>query len=273
MMPGIEWIQGSAGASGATAVGGRDRFRDGVDEGRIERTGFGQMIEGLTFVEAGHFDGKFDRRTWPSISSDPSLILRDRNDAMVDLRRELAVDPDLFVAGGFPLRQRRIIEERETDGALDLQRAGRLREKPTPRGYRCDGHAGCVAGSVRNAKTRSCMSDSAGVEVVMRRSISGFEDRGTQDLSGPQLFQDVVGLGKRKRRRLGPDSRPAGQFSGNPARPGASDWPPTPVAALPRGDRRESSEYRSCEFLRIPPCRPCARRAAPPAPVLRRVRR
>ena len=42
---------------------------------------------------------------------------------MVDLRRELAIDPDLFVAGGFPLLQRRIIEEGKADGALDLQRA------------------------------------------------------------------------------------------------------------------------------------------------------
>ncbi len=45
-----------------TAVGGRDRFRDGVDKSGIERTGFGQMIDGLALVEAGHFDGEFDRR-------------------------------------------------------------------------------------------------------------------------------------------------------------------------------------------------------------------
>ncbi len=55
-----------------TAVGGRDRFRCGVNERGIERTGLRQMIEGLVFVEAGHFNGEFDRRTCPSISSDPS---------------------------------------------------------------------------------------------------------------------------------------------------------------------------------------------------------
>ena len=65
MMPGIEWIHGSAGCERRAAVGGRDRFRNGVDEGRIERTGFGQMIEGSTLVEAGHFNGEFDRRAWP----------------------------------------------------------------------------------------------------------------------------------------------------------------------------------------------------------------
>ena len=42
---------------------------------------------------------------------------------MVDLRRELAIYPDLFIAGGFPLFQRRVVQERKSDRALDLQRA------------------------------------------------------------------------------------------------------------------------------------------------------
>ncbi len=42
---------------------------------------------------------------------------------MIDLRRELPIYPDLLVAGGLPLRQRRIIKEGKADGALDLQRA------------------------------------------------------------------------------------------------------------------------------------------------------
>jgi hypothetical protein len=49
--------------------------------------------------------------------------LRYWDDATVDLRRELPVYFHLFVAGGFAFRQRRVIEVRETDGALDLQRA------------------------------------------------------------------------------------------------------------------------------------------------------
>ena len=104
-------------------VGGRDRFRDGVDESGIERAGLGQMVDGLAFVEAAHFDGIFDRFTLAVDLERSVAALRDRDHAMVDLRRELAVDPDLFVAGGFPLLQRRIVEEGKTDGALDLQRA------------------------------------------------------------------------------------------------------------------------------------------------------
>jgi hypothetical protein len=41
----------------------------------------------------------------PSISSDPSLpwVI---DDATIDLRREWAIDFDLFIAGGFPLLKR-----------------------------------------------------------------------------------------------------------------------------------------------------------------------
>ena len=43
-------------------VGGRDRVGNGVNEVAIWLAGFRQMIDGLMFVEAGHFDRKFDRR-------------------------------------------------------------------------------------------------------------------------------------------------------------------------------------------------------------------
>src|SRR5487761_2670976 len=97
MDPGIRRCKRSA------AVGGRDRLRRSVDEGRIERTGFGQMIEGLAFVEAGHFNCEFDRRTWPVDLERSIVALRVRDDAAIDLGGEPAVDFDLFVAGGFPL--------------------------------------------------------------------------------------------------------------------------------------------------------------------------
>ena len=54
--------------------------------------------------------------------------LRDRNHAMIDLRRELAIYPDFLIAGGFPLLQRRIIEIGKPNGAFDLQRAVALEE-------------------------------------------------------------------------------------------------------------------------------------------------
>src|SRR5260370_31395562 len=85
--------------------------------------GFWQVIDGLALVEAGHFNRKLDRRAVAVDIERSIAVLRDRNDSTIDLRRELAVDVDLFVAGGFALLKRRIIQERETDGALDLQRA------------------------------------------------------------------------------------------------------------------------------------------------------
>jgi hypothetical protein len=81
------------------------------------------MINGLTFVESAHFDGIFDRFTLAVDLERSVAALCDRNHAMVDLWRELAIYPDLFVAGGFPLRKRRIIKKGKADGALDLQRA------------------------------------------------------------------------------------------------------------------------------------------------------
>jgi hypothetical protein len=48
-------------------------------------------------------------------------IFCDRDDATIDLRRELPVY--LHLAGRFRLRRRRIVEVWKTDGALDLQRA------------------------------------------------------------------------------------------------------------------------------------------------------
>ena len=86
------------------------------------------MIDGLTLVEAGHFDRVFDRRTL-SVDLKRSIIaLRDRNDATVDLRCEWTIYPYLLVTGGFPLRERRVIEIRKSDGALDLQGAIAFKE-------------------------------------------------------------------------------------------------------------------------------------------------
>jgi hypothetical protein len=104
-------------------VRGRYRVRDRADESGIRRAGFGQMVDGLALIEASHFNREFDRCTVAVDSKRPIGALRDRNDAAVDLRRKLAIYPYLFVAGGLPLRQRRIIQKRKPDGAFDLQRA------------------------------------------------------------------------------------------------------------------------------------------------------
>jgi len=60
-------------------------------------------------VEAGHFDREFNRCAVAVDIKRSIAILRDRDDATIDLRCEPAVDLDLFVAGGFPLLKRRII--------------------------------------------------------------------------------------------------------------------------------------------------------------------
>jgi hypothetical protein len=104
-------------------VGSRDRVANGIDEFGIQRTGLGQMIDGLAFVEAGHFDRIFDRFPVTFDAERSVVALRDRDDAMVDLRREMTVYPYLFVAGDFPLRQGRVVQIGKMDGALDLQRA------------------------------------------------------------------------------------------------------------------------------------------------------
>src|SRR3974390_299450 len=52
------------------------------------------------------------------------------------------------------------------------------------------------------------MSPSAGFEAAIRLSTSGLEYRGAEDLSAPQLVQDIIGFSERERRRPGSDSNP-----------------------------------------------------------------
>src|SRR4051794_32661813 len=81
------------------------------------------MIDGLTLVETRHLDRKFDRRTAAIDAQRPVRALRDRNDAMVDLRCERAVYSYFLIAGGFSLLQCRVVQEGKAYGALDLQGA------------------------------------------------------------------------------------------------------------------------------------------------------
>src|SRR6516225_9966055 len=52
------------------------------------------------------------------------------------------------------------------------------------------------------------MAPSAGIETAICLSTSGLEYRGAENLSAPQLVQDIVGFSERKRGRPGPDSNP-----------------------------------------------------------------
>jgi hypothetical protein len=55
--PGVSWRQRREG------VGGCDRIGNGLNETLIRFAGCCQMIDGLSFVEARHFNRKFDRYT------------------------------------------------------------------------------------------------------------------------------------------------------------------------------------------------------------------
>ena len=109
-------------------MGSRDRIRGGFGKCRLKRTGLGEVVERRPLVEARHFDCIFDRRARPIDMQRAIVVSRDRHHALIDLRCERPVDPDLVVAGGFALLQRRIVQEGKTDGALDLERAGAFQE-------------------------------------------------------------------------------------------------------------------------------------------------
>ena len=78
MSPGNRIDPGFSRRERRNDVGGRDRIRDGVDETGIERTGFGQMVDGPALVEARHFDRIFDRRALAVDFKRSVVALRDR---------------------------------------------------------------------------------------------------------------------------------------------------------------------------------------------------
>jgi hypothetical protein len=124
---------------------------------------------------------------------------------MVDLWRELAVDCQFRVAGGFPLLQRRIIQVWKPDGALDLQGAvafekNRCRMRIDPMDMRM-GNGICQKGKDALLRGPIVFYRSRHAPMNLR-----FEDCGTQDLSRPKLLQDLVSLMKWKDCRLGLNS-------------------------------------------------------------------
>ena len=100
-----------------------DRVGDGRGEICIQRAGLGQMIQRPAFVEARHLDRILERPA-ASVDLHRSIgLFRDRHDAVIDLRRQRPVDPDLLFARRLALIERRIVEERKLHRALDFQRA------------------------------------------------------------------------------------------------------------------------------------------------------
>ncbi len=100
-----------------------DCIGNAANQIEIRDTGFGKTVNGLALIEAGHFDRIFNRCTVAVDAQGSILTPGYRNHAMIDLRRERLVDFDFLFAGGLALRQRRIIQKREANCALDFQRA------------------------------------------------------------------------------------------------------------------------------------------------------
>ena len=203
---------------------------------------------------------------------DPSSFCVMGMDATVDLWRELAIDFYFFLAGGFPLLQRRIIQVWKPDGALDLQgtvafEKNRCRMRIDPIDMR-------MGNGIRQKGKDALLHARVGLYRSCHAPMNlGFEDRGTQDLSRPKLLQDLVGLMERKHCRLGPNSGLRHNFKEIQSVLAGEVGHRHQLSFFPEKIVRKASECRSCGFPRILPCRPCAPRAMLPVPVLRRARR
>lgn len=92
-------------------------------QARNPEGGLCQKIDGSALVKADHLDRKFDRRTRTIDAQNAPAVLSNWDDPAVNLRCELATCCHLLITGRFSLRDRRVIEIRKTNGALDLERA------------------------------------------------------------------------------------------------------------------------------------------------------
>ena len=99
----------------------QDRVGNGDCEGWFDCPGGSDTVERLLLIEPHHFDRPFDRGTRSVDFKDPVGIARDGNNATVELWRINGVDLQFLLAGALALFQRRVVEEGQPDGALDLQ--------------------------------------------------------------------------------------------------------------------------------------------------------
>src|ERR1700733_13802515 len=122
---------------------------------------------------------------------------------MIDLGRERAIYLYLLIAGSLAFRRRRIVEIRESDGALDLQSAGPFEENG------CPVCIDAVDARMRRRVGQKCEDPVLQFGIGWGRSCHApdldFEHRGTQELPRPELVENFVGLDKRECRGLGPD--------------------------------------------------------------------
>ncbi len=90
-----------------------------VDQRRVEPTVGGMRAQQVALREAAHLDRVFDRRA-VAVQARRFDAAVDRREPEVDVGREAAIQPQLFLAVETPPIEAREIEETEADGFLDL---------------------------------------------------------------------------------------------------------------------------------------------------------
>jgi len=112
----------TSNAGHSTSVKSSDRPGGLVDVALAESSRGQERSHRGALVIATHLHGVVDRSR--CVRRDPDVILpaHDRPDAEIDVRRELAVDANLFSTSIEPRLLRAVVEEREFHRLLDLQR-------------------------------------------------------------------------------------------------------------------------------------------------------
>ena len=104
-------------------VARRHGAREPVRERKVDGAGVRKVVEGLGFVETPHFHGPFDACAAARECQGAIALPRNANHAKVERGCESAIDLELRLASRTPLRQRREIEKRIANRALDLEGA------------------------------------------------------------------------------------------------------------------------------------------------------
>ena len=102
-----------------SGVGGGDGAAQHVGQCFVHAAG--EAVEGFGLVETLHLERPLDRLAGAADRERAAGLTGDRHHAAVDFGRVGLIDRNLGLAGGPALFKRRIVEEGESDGALDLE--------------------------------------------------------------------------------------------------------------------------------------------------------
>ena len=103
-------------------MGRMHRLRQCVRRAGRNGAGPGEMIEGVTLVEAGHLHGPLDGGAF-AVQCKAVWLARDRHHPAIDTRRITGVDGEFLLTAEPALLQRRVVEEGQPDRTLDLEHA------------------------------------------------------------------------------------------------------------------------------------------------------